>query len=211
MSVTLIIIVVTVIASFYAWNNAAILSRWIFNPYTIARRNQYDRFITSGFIHNDYGHLFFNMLALYFFGNVVEYYFMAIMGPAVGAGLYVLLYLVAIIVSDIPTYLKNKNKSYYNSLGASGGVSAIVFAGIVFQPASDICLYFVLCLPGFLLGALYLAYSIFKSRQPGSDNINHDAHLYGALFGVLFTIAIIPRSIDLFVQGLSSWPGWNIF
>jgi membrane associated rhomboid family serine protease len=210
MSVTLIIIVVTVLASFYAWNNAAVLSRWIFNPYTITRRSQYDRFITSGFIHNDYGHLFFNMLTLYFFGSVVEFYFMGFFGSTIGAALYVLLYLVAIVVADIPTFFKNKDKSYYNSLGASGGVSAIVFSGIMFQPVADICLYFILCLPGFLLGALYLAYSIHKSRQPGSDNINHDAHLYGALFGILFTIIAIPRSIELFWGQMSQWT-WNIF
>jgi membrane associated rhomboid family serine protease len=203
MNVTTILIAITALISYYAWQNPHKLMRWMLNPYEVQRRNQYDRFITSGFIHNDLAHLLFNMLTLYFFGGVVEAYFTQIFGGTEGIVLYVLLYLVAIVAADIPTFFKHRNQPYYNSLGASGGVSAIVFSGIVFQPTQGICLYFVLCLPGFVLGGLYLAYSMYKSRQPDAANINHSAHFYGAVFGFAATIVLIPRALPVFFEQLA--------
>ena len=133
MSVTLIIIVVTVIVSVAAWNNYSLMDRWIMNPYQIAKRGQYYRLITSGFLHADWGHLFFNMLSLYFFGGFIEQVFGMLFGTS-GPIYMIGFYLVAILVSDIPSFLKHRTDSGYNSLGASGCVSAIVFAGILFRP-----------------------------------------------------------------------------
>jgi membrane associated rhomboid family serine protease len=206
MSVTLILIVVTAGISLLAWNNPSLMDRWIMNPYQVARRGQYYRLLTSGFLHADWGHLFFNMLSLYFFGGVIEQVFTALfgtMGPLYLVGFY----LIAILISDIPTFLKHRNDPGYNSLGASGGVSAIVFAAILFSPLSQICLYFALCVPGFIFGALYLAYSYYESRR-GMGSVNHDAHFYGALFGIAFMIVLYPAVLPNFIQQVA---GWRLF
>mgnify|MGYP000032276954 FL=1 len=173
------------------------------NPYSTHRRNQYYRFVSSGFVHKDHMHLLWNMFSFYFFGMAIERQFSAMFGQT--GGLYfIALYILAIIVSDIPTYLKHRENPGYNSLGASGGVSAVIFAFIIFQPLSDICLYFALCLPGFILGALYIIFSWYQGRR-SNDNINHDAHLYGALFGLIFCIVIAPASIGSFFEQIQTW------
>jgi membrane associated rhomboid family serine protease len=208
MSITLIIIVITIAASFYAWNNQNIFQKWILNPYTVYKRNEYHRLITSGLIHNDYMHLFFNMLALYFFGDrIIEPTYIQIFGET-GRWLYVGLYVIGIVVSDIPTYLKHRNHPYYNSLGASGGVSAVVFSSILFYPTELICIYFVFCLPSFIFGVLYILYSYFQAKR-GGDYINHDAHLFGALFGIVFSIIIMPPVVVSFFEQVLSWRLFN--
>jgi membrane associated rhomboid family serine protease len=207
MSLTLIIIIVTVIASLYAWSNNAVQQKWMLNPYAVKRHNEYFRFITSGLIHQDYMHLFFNMFAFYSFGNVVEAHF-ANEFPGVGKILFAALYILGVVASDIPTYLKHQNEPYYNSLGASGGVSSIVFAAILLYPMMRMSLMFIpIFLPGFIFGALYMFYSYYQARR-GGDYINHDAHLYGALFGLVFTVIAIPASVPGFIQQVASWEGF---
>jgi membrane associated rhomboid family serine protease len=209
LSITLIIIIITVAASFYAWNNQTIFQKWILNPYTVHRRKEYHRLITSGFIHNDYMHLLFNMLALYFFGELVEKTYIYAFGN-LGIVLYIALYIVGIIASDLPTYLKHKNHAYYNSLGASGGVSAVVFSSILFYPTEKICVYFVFCLSSFIFGGLYILYSYLQAKK-GGDYINHDAHLYGAVFGIVFSILIMPSVIISFFEQVSNWRITDLF
>jgi membrane associated rhomboid family serine protease len=207
MSITLIIIIVTVIASLYAWSNNAVLQKWMLNPYAVKRHNEYFRFITSGLIHNDYLHLFFNMFALFSFGNVVEQH-LANEFPGAGRTLYAALYILGVVVSDIPTYLKHQNQPHYNSLGASGGVSSIVFAAILLYPMMRMSLMFIpIYLPGFIFGGLYMFYSYYQAQR-GGDYINHDAHLYGALFGIFFTVIAIPSSIPGFIQQIANWEGF---
>lgn len=210
MSVTIILIILTVAVSWYAFQNADLTHRWIFHPYSVQVNNEWYRFITSGFLHADFTHLLFNMLGLYFFGRVVEYVFTASFGDVVGIALYMLIYVGGIIVSDIPTYLKHRDNPGYRALGASGGVAAVIFSSILFNPIADICLYFLLCLPGFILGVLYLIYSYYKGQQgAGSDNINHDAHFYGAVYGIALSLILIPRSGPNFVEQLFQWQGFN--
>ena len=148
-------------------------------------------------------HLLWNMLSFYFFGTAIEREFDAIFGQA-GSLYFIALYVLAIIASDIPTYFKHKDNVAYNSLGASGGVSAVIFAFIIFEPLADICLYFALCMPGFILGALYIIFSWYQGRR-SNDNINHDAHLYGALFGFIFCIVVAPSSIGNFFEQIKNW------
>jgi membrane associated rhomboid family serine protease len=198
-SLTIILIIVTVITTFYAWNNPDKQQRWLLRPYSVTQRKEYFRFITSGFIHNDGFHLFFNMFTLYFFGEAIEYIFGRLHGPIYGQGLFLLLYLAGIIISDLPTYFKHKNSPHYASLGASGGVSAVVFGSIMFFPTQNICIWGIICLPGFILGLLYLIYSYYQGKK-SADNINHDAHMYGALFGIAFAIAVHPPVITSFIQ-----------
>ena len=203
LSVTTILIIITVALSLYAWNRPELFQRWMFNPYAVRSRKEFHRFITSGFIHQDYLHLFFNMFTLYFFGNMIEQTYNYIFGSS-GWLLYVAMYLVAIVVADFSTYAKHKNHPNYNSLGASGGVAAVVFSDILYDPTNNIYLFALIPIPGFILGALFLIYSYQRSKQT-RDRINHDAHLWGALFGVAFTIVLNPSVVSHFIQEISNF------
>jgi len=201
--ITLILIAITVITSIYGWNNPSVQQKWMFNPFTVHNAKQYYRFLSSGFIHSNTVHLLFNMIALFFFGSVIERIYTDIFG-FMGIFLYLITYLAGIIVSNIKTFIKYKDSSYYNSLGASGGVASILFASILYRPTSSICLYFALCIPAFILGALYLIYTYYSTRGR-SDNINHDAHLYGSLFGIVFTILLRPVVIIEFIERIKNF------
>src|SRR5687767_10348436 len=185
--VTLVLIGLNVIYSLVAFSNQDVLSKSIMWPYGVRRYNQYYRFISSGFIHADFMHLAFNMITLYFFGRNVELYF-SLYGLG-GNISYIILYFIGLIVSDIPSYLQHKDDYNYHSLGASGAVSAVVFAAIVFNPWSGLYVFF-LKISAVLYAVLYIWYCIYMAKR-GGDNINHSAHLFGALFGLGFTIALI--------------------
>ncbi|MER3330058.1 MAG: rhomboid family intramembrane serine protease, partial [Candidatus Kapaibacterium sp.] len=192
MTLTYWIIGITAIVSWYSFDKPEILKKLLLNPYSVNKNREYYRFITSGFVHANFPHLLWNMFSFYFFGSVVEYYFNYLFGSA-GPLLFIILYLLAIIVSDMPSYFNHKDNPRYNSLGASGGVAAIIFASILFQPLQDICLYGILCFPGFIFGVAYLVGSYYYGKR-GKDNINHAAHIYGALVGLVFCAIIYPRS-----------------
>ena len=178
----------------YAFGNQNMLRNLMMNPYSIKNKKQYYRLVTSGFVHVDHMHLIFNMFSFYFFGSAMEMILNALFGVLMGDIYFTLLYILAIIVSDLPTYFKHKNEPRYNSLGASGGVAAVIFASIIFSPLQSICIYFAICMPGIVFGILYVAFSYYQGKR-SRDNINHDAHLYGAVFGILFCIVIYPSAI----------------
>jgi membrane associated rhomboid family serine protease len=204
LSITVLLIILTAGISIYGFSKPEFLHRWMFIPYKIKKKGQWDRFITSGFIHKDYIHLLFNMFTFYFFGGVVEQVLAYRFGPILGGVVFVLFYVLGIVISDIPTYLKNQDNSYYRALGASGGTSATVFASIIILPLSDICLFGIICLPGFILGGLFLIYSYFKGKNQ-DDAINHDAHLYGAIFGIMFILIISPSSAITFFDQIKNY------
>jgi membrane associated rhomboid family serine protease len=191
----------------FSFNNEDTLRRLMMTPYLINKQKQYYRFLTSGFIHRDYIHLLMNMVSFYFFGGVIEGVFNQLF-ERMGGIYFIVLYLMAIVVSDLPTYLKHKDNPGYHSLGASGGVAAVIFASIIFLPLQYICLYVALCMPGFILGTLYLIFSYYQGRK-ANDGINHDAHLYGSLFGLLFCIVIYPASLPNFIQQIMNWRFFN--
>ena len=203
MSITFSLILITVATSIYAWNHTGVFQKWMMHPYQIHTSGQYYRFLTSGFLHSNLGHLAFNMITFYFFGGVIEQAFNYFFG-AFGAYYFIGLYLLGIIISDIPSYLKHKHNVHFSAIGASGGVSAVLFSSILINPLSQICLYFFICLPGFVLGALYLAYTVYWGKN-AMDNINHDAHLYGSIFGVVFTAILRPSFITEFINRLSDF------
>lgn len=186
--ITLVLIAANVIFSLIGFSNKTMLSRFIMWPMVVKERNQWDRFITSGFLHADYMHLFFNMFTLYFFGRNMELIFNAAL--PFGNIWYLLIYFAGLIVSDIPSYLKHKNDPNYRSLGASGAVSAVVFAAVVFDPWSQLQLYGFISMSALLFAFLYIAYCIYAGKR-GGDNINHDAHLWGALFGLGATLLLM--------------------
>jgi membrane associated rhomboid family serine protease len=203
LTVTNVLIGLTVIVSFYAFERPDFLNKLIMNPYRVKHRREYYRFITSGFIHLDHIHIIFNMLSLYFFGTAMEIKFWEVFGP-LGYGYFIALYILGIVVSDIPTYFKHRNNPRYNALGASGGVASVIFAFILFLPLEKLYLYFTVPIPGFILGVLYLFFSWHQGRH-GKDNINHDAHLYGALFGLVFCIVLYPRVLPEFIEHIKNW------
>ena len=202
MKINTIIILGSILISYLSWKNQSLLNKLILHPYTIIREKQYFRLLTSGFIHQGWMHLIFNMLALYFFGRNIEAIFVYL-HPDTGGLIYLLFYLSAIVVSDLPTVRKQMDNPGYYSLGASGGVSAVVFSWILFFPTETIYVYFI-PLPGFILGILYILYSFYQSKN-ASSHINHDAHLYGAIYGIIFTIGLKPDVVPAFFEQLSSF------
>jgi membrane associated rhomboid family serine protease len=198
-TITLTIIVLTCLVSVTAFNNPKILDDLIFWPPAIHIRHQYYRFITCGLIHADFMHLAFNMITLYFFGRVMEVYYMGILG--LPKYYYLALYVGALIVSNLPTYLKHRDDYDYRSLGASGAVSAVLFAFVLLRPWTTI-MVFIIPVPAIIYAGLFLGYSVYMGRR-GGGNVNHDAHFWGALFGVLFTIIVRPSVISIFLNELS--------
>lgn len=206
-----ILIGLTVLISAYAWSNTQLLQSWTMQPYLMARSGQWYRLLTSGFLHADWGHLLFNMFAFYSFSPVVLGRLADSYGPGLGLGLFLVLYLGGIILSDLPTYFRHRDDRNYSSLGASGGVSSVLFASILLFPVNTNgggIIIFPIPVPiqPFLFGFLYLAYSWYMGRRRG-DNINHDAHFYGALYGVVLMFVLMPgagpeflRQITQFIQ-----------
>ena len=188
MTLTLIITIATVGISLVAMNNQTLMDKCIFHPYSIAKDpSQWYRAVTCGFIHADIPHLAFNMFSFYMFGDLVEQNFMRLFGD-MGHILYILFYVSALVARIIPTYFRYQKKYNYFSLGASGAVSAIVFAGIFLEPKLPIGIIFIpVFIPGFLFGPIYLALTIYLSKK-GNGNINHSAHLWGSLYGIVFLI-----------------------
>ena len=195
---TIIIIVLTAVISIAGFRFGNVIDALIFWPPAITKKFQYYRFITCGFIHANTMHLLFNMVTLYFFGRVMEVYYMGMLG--LQHYYYLVLYTGALVVSNIPTFIKHRNDDQYRSLGASGAVSAILFSFILLKPWVTILVFFI-PVPAIVYGALFLGYSVYMSRK-GGDHINHDAHFYGALFGVVFTIAVHPSVVNIFLDEL---------
>lgn len=194
------ILIVTCIVSFLAFQNHSVLDKLIFSPYLVQQRREWYRFFSSGLIHADWLHLIVNMFVLYTFGRVVEDYYLQLFGSRAMVN-FLLLYIGGLGMSILPTYSKQRNNPGYHALGASGAVSAIVFSFILFNPLQRLCFYGILCLPGILFGILYLIYCYYMGKR-GKDNINHDAHLWGALYGFFFTIVLKPSLIVSFFDQL---------
>jgi len=202
--ISLTLLLLTVAVSFYGFSNENVQRSLLHHPYTMARSNQYYRLLTSGFVHAGWMHLGFNMLTFFFFATVVETAYAGLFGETLGRVLFVAMYLVAIILADLPSFFKYRDQPHYSSLGASGGVSAIVFAYILLAPTNEICLYGLLCLPGFIWGLIYVGYSYYQAKN-SQDNINHSAHLYGALFGFVFTLLLDFSLLGRFTRLVSNW------
>lgn len=189
LSITLIIIIITVLVSIGGFNNRKIIDDLIFYGPAVSRNNQVYRFFSCGLIHADWAHLIFNMISLYFLGPFVERGFEQLLGTA-GRWVYLLMYVAALTASILPTYFKNKDNYYYRSLGASGAVSAVIFAGLMLVPTLPLYIFFIpIPIPGFIFGPAYLLISAYMDKK-GGDNINHSAHIWGALFGLAFVIVV---------------------
>lgn len=187
--------------SLLAFSNERIFEKYLFSSYAITHFKQYYRIFTHAFLHGDYMHLAFNMYALYLFGSMLEEAFSL---PALfdtrGPFLYAALYLGGIIFSSLPDLALHKNNSTYRSVGASGAVNAVVFSAILINPTMGMGIIFLpFFIPAWIFGILYLGYSWYMSKR-GGDNIGHNAHFYGALFGVGFTIVLKPALLPYFIS-----------
>jgi membrane associated rhomboid family serine protease len=190
------ILIFTIATSIYAFNDNSVLGRFILSPYNVYRKHKIYTLITSGFIHADWMHLIFNMLTFFSFGFALE--------SMIGSVNFAILYFVSLVVSDLPTVFRHKNDIRYSSLGASGAVSAVIFSFILFQPFSKM---YIMPIPfgiwAVAFGPLYLVYCAYASKQ-SRDNINHDAHMYGALSGMILTVLLVPGVITYFLQQVAT-------
>lgn len=210
LSVTLLIIILTTVVSIGGFSNQKVINDLIFYPPAISQKKQWYRFFTCGLIHADVFHLIFNMYALYTFGDAIESIFERLFGE-IGMLLYIGLYVSALLVSLLPTYLKNKDNYHYRSLGASGAVAAVVFATIMFIPMGEIGLFFVpgLGFPAFIFGIIYLAVTAYLDRR-GGGGINHSAHFWGSVYGIVFVILACYLLSDYpvvqkFIEQVTEW------
>lgn len=197
----IILIAITVIVSVLAFYNIELMDRLKFNAYKIKHHKQGWRFFSYALVHAGWLHLLINMWVLYSFGNIVLRTFGMYFGPK-GMMYYLLLYVGGIIFSILFDYGKHKNDIYYNAVGASGAVAAIVFASILIYPSGGIYLFpFPFSIPSWLFGILFLVYSAYMQKQ-GNSNVGHGAHFWGAIFGLLFTIITVPNVLVSFVHQL---------
>jgi membrane associated rhomboid family serine protease len=188
------IFVITIGITLLAFSNDRLYSELTLHPYSVARGEKVWTVITSGLIHRDWSHLLFNMLSYYFFAFQLE--------SIIGHWQFALLYIASLILSDLPTIGKHKEDYWYRSLGASGAISAVVFSYILFNPMSRMIIFpLPIPIPAILYGVLYLVYCAYASRQ-SNDSINHDAHFFGALSGIMITILLYHEVVPLFIRQL---------
>ncbi|HOY19208.1 MAG TPA: rhomboid family intramembrane serine protease [Haliscomenobacter sp.] len=183
---TTALLVLTGLISWQAFNNRDMYLKLMFVPYEMKRKNDYFRFLTHGMVHADVNHLLFNLITLYSFGIGVEFYFQQYFGQQVGIILYLLFYFSGIILSSLPDYYRHQDNPGYRAVGASGGVAAIVF-GYIFMNPWDRVFWVV---PAGLYGVLYIIYSAYMDRN-SNDNIGHNAHLWGSLYGIVFVYSLL--------------------
>lgn len=201
MSVSLILVIITVAVSYFAFKDQSLFLKLAHWPYEEKRSKSYYRLLTSGFVHGGWLHLLINMFVLWHFGELIEGIFVQFFGSTLGPLLYLVVYLATIVCASLPNTFKRQDDQSYMSVGASGGVSGIVFIFILFYPWQYLYLYGILPIPSIIAGVLYLWYSSYASKR-GTDRIDHDAHFYGALFGMLFMILLRPQSANEFIDSL---------
>ena len=184
-SAATIVFVVTIATSLIGLFGAPkLVDRSLFRPYWFLRRRQYFTIVASGFVHADLLHLIFNMMTFYFFGFLLE--------SAIGSTQFLLLYFAGLLISHAGTYIKHQRNPEYACLGASGAISAVLFASIVLFPENSLIVFPIpLPIPAPLFGIGYLAYTWYSARNP-HGRVNHDAHLSGAITGLVYVALVDP-------------------
>lgn len=201
MSITLFIAVLTGIVSFLAFRNDNIMSKLKFNAYLIYHKKQWYRVFSHALVHADWAHLIINIMVFVSFGRNVEYRFAEYFGENSNL-LFVLLYVGGVFFSSVYNIYKQKDNHWYNAVGASGAVSAVLFASVFFDPMSLVYFFGIVPIPGIVFAVMYLAYSYYMAKK-SNDNIGHEAHFFGAVFGFVFPILINPSLVSLFFDKLS--------
>ena len=216
--ITYLIIGITVLLSWQAFNNRAMFEKLLHSPYLEDKRREWYRLLTGVFLHGSWTHLLINMFVLWQFGELVETIFTASpdgtpvrggivvrgFGETTGRLLFVLFYFLTAILADLPTFFKHRNNPGFRSVGASGAVSALLFVYIIFYPWNLLWIYFIIPVPGILAAVGYLVYSSYANRR-GHSRIDHSAHLWGAVAGFALAIALRPAWFGVFVENLMAF------
>lgn len=197
---TIILIVITVAVSYAAFKFPKLMSQLQFNPAKVYYKKEYHRLVTHAFVHANWEHLFVNMIVLFSFGTAIEAYFKYNFENN-QILYYFLLYFGGILVSNLYALFKYRNNNMYNAVGASGAVSAVLFAAIFFDPWKPIYFFGILPFPGIVFAVLYLVYS-YQMNNKQKDNVAHDAHFLGALYGFIFPILLNPQLFGTFIDKL---------
>lgn len=220
LSITLILVVVNTAVSLIAFSNESLMRKSLFNPYLVVQNNEWHRVLAHAFVHGNLIHLLFNMYVLYQFGQLIETIFtsadvfarlfptLEFWGVSRGKLYFVLLYFGGLLAATLPAFRKHSDNPHYNSLGASGAVSAVVLGIIILLPTMSLYLFFIpIPIPAFVIGGAYLVYEYFMSKRM-STGIAHDAHLWGGLFGLVFLLLIKPAFGLHFIQSIAAYVGW---
>jgi membrane associated rhomboid family serine protease len=200
MTATLLIVLLTIGVSWAGFSNPRVIHGLILWPPAVRQKSEFYRLVTYGVVHGDWPHLLFNMITLFFFGQAVEGFY----NQRLGQLGFVSFYVLALVASILPTYVTHRADPHYRSLGASGAVSAVLFAFVLFQPWQMMYVFFV-PMPAIVYAVLFVGYSVWSQRK-GADNVNHSAHLWGAAFGVVFTLALAPALLSHFLRALLDPP-----
>lgn len=202
--ITSIILVATVFVSYRAFNDQRLHWQMMFTPTQIYRHGEWYRFLSAGLIHANWIHLLFNGFVLFQFGMQVEIIYGIYFGY-LGPLFYLLMYVLGLIASSLYSYFKHRHNDHYHALGASGAVSAVVFAYILLGPTQELMLIFLpgIWIPAYILGIIYLLYSSYMSKK-GSDNIGHDAHFWGSVWGFAFTGMLKPILFLQFIDAIKT-------
>ena len=203
MSWMLIILVVTVIVSYQANNRPSLKDQLLYHPYRVRAFKEWYRIVTHAFVHADFTHLALNAFVLFQFGARLE----GLMQQSLGAAFFPMLYFGGIAFAAIPGMVRHHDNPSYRSLGASGAVSAVLISYILHFPTAELLLFFIVPLPAFIVGMLFFVYEHQMDKRPGG-NIAHDAHLWGGLYGLLFTVVTTPQVVPAFVAALSAYLGF---
>ena len=201
---TIIILIITGLVSYMAFNNQKLFRKLMHHPYSENRDKSFYRLLTSGFIHGSFVHLVLNAYVLYEFGTIVEGIYGQYLGQPFGSIAFVIMYVVTIVAANIPTHFRYRHDNGYAAIGASGGVSGVLFAYVIFYPWSWLGIMFVIPCPAIVFAVLYLVYSSWASKN-ANDNIGHDAHFYGAVFGFLITLGLIPEAAQTFLSRITQF------
>ncbi len=201
-TLTIILLAITVAISYLSFNNKELFERLKHHPYSELNKKEYYRLLTSGFVHGSWLHLGINMFVLWQFGGEVVKEMVGIFGNPLGKIYFLIIYLLTIIFANIPSYLKHKSAPYFSSIGASGAISGILFMYAFFRPWSKIYLYGILGIYAIVAAIAYLIYSSWASKNK-NDHIDHSAHFYGAVFGLVLLILVKPELVAGFIHRIS--------
>ncbi len=205
-SITLIIIIFTSLISWQGFNNYQVIDRLKHHPVREVGAKEYYRLLTSGFVHADWMHLMVNMFVLYSFGEYIENYVISIFGNIQGRIIFLVMYMLNIIIANLPTTMRHQNNPSFSSIGASGAVSGMVFIFILLQPWAILNLFFIIPVPAIIAGIIYLIYSSWEARKE-RGRIDHSAHFAGALAGMLMIILLNREIInDFFTKLIADFP-----
>ncbi len=203
--ITYIIIAITSLVSIAGWRDQAFFNRLKSNPYMIIHRREWWRLFGHGALHSNEFHLIVNMVVLYMFGIPLELDLYFLFGPVMGKVWFVVMYVMALAFASLPSLLKHKNNHHYNAIGASGAVAAILFCEILLHPTNNLRFIFVpFNIPAFIMGFIYLLSETIMNKK-GNTGIGHDAHLAGAIFGVVFLIILDGEVLIRFTEELGAW------